>query len=129
MIAGVYRRQIALHVHHDVVQALGVDLLDGFVDAVRTRRMVGAGHHGAAADRRDRPCHSDLVGGHQHRTDRSRDGAPPDMHDHGFARDEGERFAGQPGRRHPGRNENDRVWHDGAALSRSGPAAAPGGKK
>ena len=46
-----------------------------------------------------------------HRPDLGGLRAPHHMHDHRLAGDIGERLAGQPGRGHAGRDENERVGH------------------
>ena len=111
MSAGVDGRQVALHVDHDVDAVLGVERLQRLVDAVGAGGVVGPRHHGAAAGlfhrRRDRLG----IGRHHRLADLGGLRAAQHMHDHRLAGDIGQRLAGQPGRGHAGRDQDDGVGH------------------
>ena len=95
-------------------------------DAVGAGGMVGARHHGVAADRLDGLDDPRLVGRDHDGAEAGLHGAAPDMHDHRLALDVGERLAGQPRRGHAGGNEDDGIGHAaGAAVGQS----AESGKK
>ena len=89
-------------------------------DTVGTGGVIGAGHHGATAGLLDagRDC---LRIGRDHDRAKLRGLRPPhDVNDHRFARDIGERLAGEPVRSHAGRNENENVGHRSALAVRPG---------
>ena len=71
--------------------------------------MVGAGHHGAPAGLLDAGDDRLGIGRDHNRPGLGRLRAPQDVHDHRRAGDVGERLARQPGRGHPGGNDDEDV--------------------
>ena len=107
------RRQIALDVDDHVVPAVRIDRRQRLEDAVGAGAVIGPGQRRPAAGGRHRLDDALIVGGDQHRPDVGLDRAAPNMDDHRFAPDVGERLAGQPRRAHAGGDENDRIGHGG----------------
>ena len=68
--------------------------------------MVGAGHHRAAAGLRHAAATASESVATATAPDAGLLGAAQHMHDHRLAGDLGQRLAGQPARRHAGRNED-----------------------
>src|SRR3954452_9849573 len=108
-VGGRDRRQIALHVNDDSHPAFWIDYTERLENAIGAGRVIGPGHDGPPAglfhSRRD-----DLVvARHHHGAEAGGFGAPEHLHDHRQAGDIGQRLAGQPGRGHPGRDEDEDV--------------------
>ena len=108
-----------MHIHDHVVPAFGVEQFDRFVDAIRTGGMVGPGHHGNPTSLLNRIDNGFFVGCHHNRADASLHGTPPDMDDHGFAANIGQRLAGKAGGGHAGRDQDDGVRHRNGAFGAS----------
>ena len=80
--------------------------------------MIGTGHHHLAAGGLHRGRDLGRVGGDRHPADFRLFGPPHHVDDHRQAADIQQRFAGQAGRRHAGRNQHqdagfghrDEVW-------------------
>ena len=103
------RRDIALEIDDDL--RLLPDQVESLVDARGAVDVMGAGHHGFAADGSDRRGNRVIVGGHHDTADVRLDRAAPDMDDHRLAADVGERFARQTRRGHAGGDQNQRFGH------------------
>ncbi len=106
-VGGCERRQVALHVDHDIIAAFRVDRLQGLEDAVGAGRVIGAGHDGAAACLLHRGGDRLRIGCDHHRADPGSLRPAHDMDDHRLARDVHKRLAGEPRGGHAGRNEDE----------------------
>jgi hypothetical protein len=104
-------RQVALDVDHDGVVALRIHDLQGFGEAVRTRGMVGPGHHRDAALGLDHVADGRGVGRHHHGPDPGLDGPAPHMDDHRYAAEIEERLVRQAGRGEAGGDEHEGIGH------------------
>jgi hypothetical protein len=105
------------------VPPFGIDRLDRLEDPVRARDVVVPGHHRPPARLFDRLGDGRGVGRDGDRSDAGLAGAAPDMHDHRFAEDVGERLLRQPRRLEARRNEDDRIGHGEAQRFWDLPAA------
>ena len=96
------------------------------MNAVRTRRVVAAGHHGLAAGGRHGGGDLGRIRCHHHRADLGLRGAAHDAHDHRLAADFRQRLVRQAGRGHAGRNEDQDVGrrHESTAKLREVPRLA-----
>ena len=109
-IGGIERRKIALQIHHHIVGVFAVDVLQRGVNPVGAGGKIGLGHDRAAAGGLDRLADLMLGGCDYDRADFRRHGPPPDPHDHGHARDIGQRFARHSSRSHA-RGYQDNGFH------------------
>jgi len=105
------RRQVALNVDHDIVNAIGVDQAQRLENAVRPGGVIGTGHDRFAPGRGDRLDDARIVRRHPDRSDLRLRRPAPDMQDHRRAVDVGERLSGQAGRVHARGDEDDGVGH------------------
>ena len=117
---GGERRQVALQVHHHVVAAGGVQFHEGRVHAVAAARQVRVGQNGDPAGGADGVGDGRIGAGDGYGPDARLAPAVEHVHDHRAAVNVGERFAGQPGGRHPGRNDHDRIHCELNAAGGSG---------
>jgi len=108
-LRGVQGGQIALQVDHHIVLALGVDGLQRRPDAVGPRWQVRVGQHRLTPMGFDDVHDLRFARRHHHRAEPGGLGLLPDPHDHGQARDIGQRLGRQPGRSHAGGDQKDRI--------------------
>ena len=123
---GSMRRQVALHVDDDVVRGRPDRRMpsaskmrsepETWSARVMTARPPAFSTAAAMASR---------IGRDHHRADPGRLGAPQHMHDHRHAGDIGQRLAGQPGRGHAGRNQDQDVVGHGHRMAVRGSASRP----
>lgn len=102
-------RKVALDVHDDRAFRPWIDAADRLIDPVGAARVIGP--------REDRPAAHSLhgggdlgrVAGDHDRADVGLHRPAPDVDDHGFPGDLGERLVGQAGGRQPGRDDDERL--------------------
>jgi hypothetical protein len=93
------------------VVPLRIEGRHGLGDAVGAGGVVGAGHHGLPAGAGHGLGDGGRVGGDRHGADAGLHGAAPHMHDHGLARDVGERLVGQARRAEARGDQNEGIGH------------------
>ena len=103
------RRQIALHIDDDSHPAFWIDHTERLENAIGAGRVIGPGHDGPPAGLLHRRGDDLVVAGYHDWAELGRLGASEHLHDHRQAGDIGQRLAGQPGRGHAGRDEDEDV--------------------
>ncbi len=86
--------KVALHINHGIVFFIGVKTCQGLMHPVRARWQVRVGQNCNAAGLFNRLGNFGFRTGDDHRPDFGLNRTPPDMHDHGFAVNIGQRFVG-----------------------------------
>src|SRR5215471_10111984 len=116
---GIQEGQIALYVDYGIKGAVGVELRDRCVDAVRSGRVAWIGHDCPPAGCFDRIGNRLVAAGDDDRADLCGDRTPPDMHDHRHPAHLRQRLARQAARGEPGGDQNDRVLWCSSGHDRS----------
>ena len=105
------RRQIALHIDDDRGLPRRVDDAERLEDTVGARGVVRPRHHRLPAGVPHHGLDRRRIRRHHDRADGGGLRAPQHVHDHRQPGNIGKRLAGQPARRHPRRNNNERIGH------------------
>ena len=101
-----------------------IDHAERLEDAVGAGRVVGPRHHRPAAGLFHSRGDGLVVGGHHDPAEPAASARRQHMHDHRLAGDIGQRLAGQPGRGHAGRDQDDGVGHCRTLRAASGKCVA-----
>jgi hypothetical protein len=101
--------QVTLQVDHMAVAALRIPQPERLRHTVGARWQVGRRDDGVTACRAHRLGDGKVSGGHQHVADFRLNRPAPDMDNHGFTPDIGQRFAGKPPRGQPGGDDDDGI--------------------